>query len=51
MSKTWNNAIWLEDNPNEMYVKIMAINDDLIIPYFTLATNLALTAIENIKAN
>ncbi|MEK7186057.1 MAG: tyrosine--tRNA ligase [Patescibacteria group bacterium] len=50
MSKTWNNAIWLEDNPNEMYVKIMAINDDLIIPYFTLATNLALTAIENIKS-
>jgi|SRR3989344_2985074 len=49
MSKTWDNAIWLDDVPNDMYAKIMAINDDLIIQYFTLATNLSLNAIRNIE--
>ncbi|MGA2911495.1 MAG: tyrosine--tRNA ligase [Candidatus Levyibacteriota bacterium] len=46
MSKTWGNAIWLDDAPNDMYVKAMAINDNLIVEYFTLATGLS---IENIK--
>ena len=46
MSKTWNNAIWLDDNPNDMFAKIMAIKDELIIQYFTLATN---TSSEEIK--
>ncbi len=45
MSKSWGNAIWLDDNPNDMYTKAMAINDDLIIQYFTLATNLPLDKI------
>src|SRR3989344_3890254 len=49
MSKTWNNAIWLDDTPNDMYAKVMAINDDLIIQYFTLGTGLPMPAIENIK--
>src|SRR3989344_2006181 len=40
MSKTWNNTIWLEDKPFDMYAKVMAINDDFIIQYFLLATNL-----------
>lgn len=48
MSKTWNNAIWLEDSPNDMYAKIMAINDDLIIQYFTLATDMSALAVEKI---
>jgi tyrosyl-tRNA synthetase len=39
MSKTWGNAIWLDEAPNDMYAKAMAISDDLIIEYFTLATN------------
>ncbi|MDP2628610.1 MAG: tyrosine--tRNA ligase, partial [Nanoarchaeota archaeon] len=49
MSKTWDNAIWLDDNPNDMYAKIMAINDDLIIQYFTLATDLPMSAIRDIE--
>lgn len=49
MSKTWNNAIWLSDNPNDIYAKVMAINDDLIIQYFTLATGLPMTAIKDIE--
>jgi len=48
MSKTWNNAIWIDDNPNDMFAKIMAINDDLIIQYFILATSMSMSAIENI---
>lgn len=48
MSKTWNNAIWLEDKPSDMYAKIMAINDDLIIQYFILATGMSMPAIDKI---
>ena len=47
MSKSWGNAIWLDDNPTDMYAKVMAINDDLIIQYFTLATNLPLDKISD----
>src|SRR3990172_11573092 len=47
MSKSWGNAIWLDDNPTDMYAKVMAINDDLIIKYFTLATNLPLDKISD----
>lgn len=49
MSKTWDNAIWLDDLPNDMYTKVMAINDDLIIQYFILATDLPMTAIKDIE--
>ena len=49
MSKTWNNAIWLDDTPNDMYAKVMAINDDLIIQYFTLATDIDLSKIKKIE--
>ncbi len=45
MSKSWGNAIWLDDEPNDMYAKVMAVVDDLIINYFTLATNLSLKEI------
>ena len=49
MSKSWGNAIWLDDAPEEMYGKVMSIKDDLIIEYFTLATNVSLSEIEKIK--
>jgi len=49
MSKSWNNAIWLDDSPSDMYGKIMSLKDDLIINYFTLATNLPLTEISSLK--
>jgi len=45
MSKTWGNAIWLDDQPNDMYRKVMAIVDDLIINYFILGTDLPLDKI------
>lgn len=49
MSKSWGNAIWLDDNPNDMYAKVMAITDDLIVQYYTLATSAELSEIEEIK--
>ncbi|MFZ2199248.1 MAG: tyrosine--tRNA ligase [Microgenomates group bacterium] len=50
MSKSWGNAIWLDDDPNEMYGKVMSLKDDLIINYFTLATSLSLDEIAGIEA-
>lgn len=49
MSKSWGNAIWLDDSADDIYRKVMAINDDLIIQYYTLATNIPLEEIENMK--
>lgn len=49
MSKTWNNAIWLGDTPNDIFAKVMAINDDLIIQYLTLATGVPNEEIEKAK--
>lgn len=42
MSKSWGNAIWLDDTPEDIYAKVMAINDEMIVPYYTLATNVPL---------
>lgn len=40
MSKSWGNAIWLDDEPTDMYGKVMSVKDELLITYFTLATSL-----------
>ena len=39
MSKSWGNAIWLSDTPDEIFGKMMSLNDNLIIEYFSLATS------------
>lgn len=49
MSKSWGNAIWLADTPEDMYAKVMAITDDLIPQYFLLATNSTLEKVDEIK--
>ncbi len=49
MSKSWGNAIWLNDDPNNMYGKIMSIKDDLIVEYFTLATDIPMEEVEKVK--
>lgn len=51
MSKSWGNAIWLDDEPFNMYAKVMAINDDLINQYFILGTNMDINKIEGLKKN
>jgi len=47
MSKSWGNAIWLDDTEDEIYGKVMSLSDDQIINYFTLATNTPIEEIEN----
>lgn len=49
MSKSWGNAIWLDDEPEDMFGKVMSLKDDLIIEYFTLATSLPMEEITEIK--
>jgi tyrosyl-tRNA synthetase len=45
MSSSWGNTINLFDDADEMYGKIMSLNDELIIKYFTLATRVDLAII------
>lgn len=49
MSKTWNNAIWLEDPPSDIFGKVMSLRDDLILEYFTLATAVTMEKIQEIS--
>ncbi|MBC7836994.1 tyrosine--tRNA ligase [Acetobacteraceae bacterium] len=39
MSKTYNNAVYLEDEPNDMYGKLMSVKDELIVAYFEDCTD------------
>lgn len=41
MSKSWGNAIWINDKPSEMFAKIMSIRDEDIFKYFELCTNIS----------
>lgn len=39
MSKTYNNCIYLEDEPSEMFGKVMSIKDELMDIYFECCTD------------
>ncbi len=49
MSKTWGNAIWLDDTAPDMFGKVMSLSDELILEYFLLATDMPISKIEEIK--
>jgi len=49
MSKTYDNAIYLTDGPNDMFGKIMSINDELIGEYVQLCTNLSFEEIKKLS--
>ncbi len=49
MSKTWGNAIWLDDKPEEIYGKVMSVKDELILAYFEFGTNMPLDEIKEVK--
>ena len=49
MSKSYGNAIWLDDPANDMYRKVMSITDELILTYFLLATNLTIEEIKKFE--
>ncbi len=46
MSSSWGNVVNLRDEPQDMFGKIMSINDSLIERYFLLATRVPLKEIE-----
>lgn len=45
MSKSVGNCIFLDDKPEDIYSKLMAIKDDLISTYFELLTDLSMDEI------
>lgn len=49
MSKSWANCIWIDDEPNDMYGKVMRINDELIMHYFELCSDLTNAELDEIK--
>ncbi len=49
MSKSYGNTIWLDDSPKDLYAKVMAISDNLIVQYFTLSTNITLLEIKELE--
>jgi tyrosyl-tRNA synthetase len=49
MSKSLGNAIGIKDPANEMYGKLMSINDELMWKYWTFLTDLPQSKIDNIK--
>lgn len=51
MSSSWGNVINITDDPNNMFGKIMSINDDLIIHYFEMATKLPIDSVKKIEEN
>ncbi|MDB5074390.1 MAG: tyrosyl-tRNA synthetase [Chloroflexi bacterium] len=50
MSKSYGNAISLDDPPKDMYGKVMSFPDDQIIPCFELCTDIPLEEIDAIAA-
>ncbi len=48
MSKTYDNCIYLDDAPGDMYGKVMSVKDELILPYFECCTDLSPADIEAI---
>lgn len=48
MSSSWGNVINITDEPNDMFGKVMSINDELIKKYFVLATRVPLAEIDQI---
>lgn len=49
MSKSYNNYVALTENPIDMYGQLMRINDEIIIEYLTLLTDMPLEEIEEMK--
>ncbi len=49
MSTSWGNVILVEDDPNDIFGKIMSMKDELIIQYFTLATDVPMDKINEMK--
>lgn len=49
MSTSWGNIISIVDEPFDMFGKVMALRDDLIIKYFLLTTDISLEEIQDFE--
>ena len=49
MSTSWGNCIYIDDDPLDMYGKVMSIRDELIQVYFKMATDLPMDIITQIE--
>lgn len=51
MSTSWGNTIYITDEPNDMYGKIMRVNDELIAEYYRICTDVPLDLIDQVVAD
>jgi tyrosyl-tRNA synthetase len=51
MSKSYGNAIGIQEAPLEMYGKVMSISDDMMWRYYELLTDVKVPEIEKMKAD
>ena len=51
MSKSLNNYIGIDEEPNEMFGKVMSISDELMWRYYELLTDLTMSETEELKAD
>lgn len=49
MSSSWGNCIYINDEPVDMYGKVMTVRDELIPVYFKLCTDVPLDQIERLE--
>ncbi len=49
MSSSWGNTINLNDEPSDMYGKVMSLNDDLIETYYEVCTRVPVDEVNEIK--
>jgi len=48
MSKTYGNCIYIEDEPSDMYGKVMSVNDNLMEQYFECCTDVPMEEVKKI---
>lgn len=48
MSKSFNNCVYLDDAPSDMYGKLMSVKDELLPVYFECVTNIPMGEVEEI---
>lgn len=49
MSKTYDNCVWLEDAPKDMYGKLMRLKDELITTYMECVTEIPMEEIKRVE--
>lgn len=49
MSSSWGNTINFNDEPSDMFGKVMSMHDDMIVEYFTVFTRVPMTEVEAYK--